>query len=123
MEPAELLVCDGCSCTRRDFSVCHADTENQCGALLGGPTTPVPASQLVLADSAPVAAGDLLGAVVRGGFLEGEMDAAVVSPWEFSGVAEGDVGASGEDGVQRVASGVCWGSDELSESKSGEVGD
>ncbi|KAJ1164146.1 hypothetical protein NDU88_004591 [Pleurodeles waltl] len=73
--------------------------------------------QLDLADFAPVVAGDLLCAVVHGEFLEGEMDAAVVGPWEFGGVAEGDMGASREDRVQCVASRVCWGSDELSESE------
>ncbi|KAJ1163809.1 hypothetical protein NDU88_004261 [Pleurodeles waltl] len=62
--------------------------------------------QLVSADFVPVAPGDLLGAVLRGEFPEGEDDAAEVGPGEFGGVAEGDLGASGEDGVQRVASGV-----------------
>ncbi|KAJ1148755.1 hypothetical protein NDU88_001581 [Pleurodeles waltl] len=42
--------------------------------------------QLVFSDLVRAAAGDLLWVVVSGGFLEGEVDAAVVGPVEFSGI-------------------------------------
>ncbi|KAJ1216259.1 hypothetical protein NDU88_003863 [Pleurodeles waltl] len=44
----------------------------------------------------------MLWVVVSSGFLEGEVDTAVVGPVEFSGMAEGDVAAGGEDGVKCV---------------------
>ncbi|KAJ1170071.1 hypothetical protein NDU88_001952 [Pleurodeles waltl] len=62
--------------------------------------------QLVIVDLVPAAAGDPLRVVVRGGFFEGEVDAVVVGPVEFSSVAEGDVAGGREDGVERVSGGV-----------------
>ncbi|KAJ1099931.1 hypothetical protein NDU88_005024 [Pleurodeles waltl] len=54
-----------------------------CQVEVGGWFSGEASVQLVSADFAPVVAGDLLGAVVRSGFPEGEVDAAVVGPWEF----------------------------------------
>ena len=54
-------------------------------------------------DLVPASARVAVGMVVYGGFGEGEVDAAVVGPQELGGVAEGDVVAGGEDGVERVS--------------------
>ncbi|KAJ1163032.1 hypothetical protein NDU88_003495 [Pleurodeles waltl] len=77
--------------------------------------------QLVFLDLVPAVAGDPLWAVVGGGFLEGEVDAAVVGPVEFGGMAEDDVAAGREDRVERVASGVCGHCDQLFKTVVGEV--
>ncbi|KAJ1188890.1 hypothetical protein NDU88_005646, partial [Pleurodeles waltl] len=48
------------------------------------------AGQLVLGDFAPAAVGRWLDAVMFCDFLVGEVDAVVVGPVEFGGVAESD---------------------------------
>ncbi|KAJ1151131.1 hypothetical protein NDU88_003918 [Pleurodeles waltl] len=52
--------------------------------------------QLFFGDLLPAAVGNPLWVVVHCGFLEDEVDAAVVGPVAFGGVA------GGEDGVERV---------------------
>ncbi|KAJ1196645.1 hypothetical protein NDU88_000511 [Pleurodeles waltl] len=56
--------------------------------------------KLVFSDLVPTAVGDPLWVVVCCGILEGEVDAAVVYPVDFSGVAERDVIACGENSVK-----------------------
>lgn len=77
--------------------------------------------KLVFGDLVPAAVGDSLLVVVCSGFLEGEVDAAVVGPVEFGGVTDGDVAAGGENGVERVSGGVGGCRDELFEAEVGEV--
>ncbi|KAJ1217975.1 hypothetical protein NDU88_005562 [Pleurodeles waltl] len=77
--------------------------------------------KLVFGDFVPTAVGDPLWVLVCCGFLEGEVDAAVICPVEFGGVAEGDVIAGGENRVECVSCGVGRCCDELFEAKVGEV--
>ncbi|KAJ1174522.1 hypothetical protein NDU88_006343 [Pleurodeles waltl] len=77
---------------------------------------------MVLGDLVLAAAGDRLLVLVVGGFIEGEVDAAVVGPVEFGGVAEGDVVAGGEDGVERVSGGLGKRCDKMIESEVVEQG-
>ncbi|KAJ1142336.1 hypothetical protein NDU88_008662 [Pleurodeles waltl] len=55
------------------------------------------------------------------GFLKGEVDAAMVRPVEFGGMAEGDMFAGGENGVEHVFCRVGGCRDELFEAEVGEV--
>ncbi|KAJ1163584.1 hypothetical protein NDU88_004041 [Pleurodeles waltl] len=77
--------------------------------------------KLVFCDLVPTALGDPLWVVVCCGFLEGEVDAAVICPMEFGGVAEGYVIAGGENRVECVACGVGRCRDELFEAEVEEV--
>ncbi|KAJ1215873.1 hypothetical protein NDU88_003480 [Pleurodeles waltl] len=77
--------------------------------------------KLVLGDLVPTAVGDPLWVVVCYEFLEGEVDAPVVCPVEFGGVAERDVIAHGENRVECVSCGVGWCCDDLFEAEVGEV--